>query len=651
METSLNYTPVHIEFLGTPGSGKTTLLSALANFLKANQLQPYTVLEAARPFALRTRAGRAVNTLAPMPFRRALLWQVFYMNSLISRASFISQHKSLIQQVTDHQRQRPKEAGVQERGVLHWFYHLAGYYEFLKSRIKPSEVLLFDDGFVHRVVHLFASEIEEPDVPRITTYLELIPKPDLIIIPSTPLALCEQRVHDRGLWKHSQHKSIEQVKNYLANAERVVQITTDYLQEQGWPVVHLENGDRNQDQVAEDLYRKLENLRLFTNGANRKDVKHQQGTLARHFFHMPRPSRVWGFIRSKQRPLDIDLQMIEQVLLSFDLEMSGTPENLPLSRRTQNILVPTHDGKKVLKKYRPMLPNDTIQYSHSILEALQKVNFPAIRLAEDRSGQTSISYAGASYAISTFVEGASYSSSFLWRSQRLQIMAMAGQNLAQFHRALHQFIPSGKHHLGFNTLTGEWQRGAEWYAAKVNEMQKASEAVNCDPDRNYLDWMDKNCIHILDEMTALDEMLRQAPLPRLIIHGDYGLHNLVFPKDGLVTMLDFETARLEWRLSDLVSALSRLRFRNGRYDFETISAFLSAYQAEYPMGKEEWDWLPKVWRFYKLRSSLIYWNSYLDTGGPVRKLISAQDAVHQANWVIQNPERLLNLIPQLEEAV
>jgi Ser/Thr protein kinase RdoA (MazF antagonist) len=150
-------------------------------------------------------------------------------------------------------------------------------------------------------------------------------------------------------------------------------------------------------------------------------------------------------------------------------------------------------------------------------------------------------------------------------------------------------------------------------------------------------------------MTSLDITLRQAPLPRLIIHGDYGLHNLVFPKNGLVTMLDFETARLEWRLSDLVSALSRLRFRDGRYDFETIASFLSAYQAEYPIRKEEWHWLPKVWRFYKLRSSLIYWNSYLDTGGPRRKLISAQDAVEQANWVIQHPERLLELIPALGE--
>ncbi len=651
METSLNYTPVHIEFLGTPGSGKTTLLSALANFLKANHFQPYTVLEAARPFALRTRAGRAINALTPTPLRRALLWQVFYMNSLVSRASFISQHKSLIQQVADYQRQRPKEAGVQERGVLYWFYHLAGYYEFLRAQIRPSEVLLFDDGFVHRVVHLFASEIEEPDVQRITAYLALIPKPDLIIIPSTPLALCEQRVHDRGLWKHSQHKSTKQVSNYLANAERVVQITSDYLRKQGWPIVHLENGDRSQDQVAEDLYRKLEKLSLFNHGAARTEGNYRQGTPARHFFHLPRPSRVWGLIRSKQRPLDIDLPTIEQVLQSFNMELGGSPENLPLSRRTQNILVPTLEGKKVLKKYRPMLPNDTIQYSHSILEALEKVNFPAIRLAENRSGQTTISYAGANYAISTFVEGASYSSSILWRSQRLQIMALAGQSLAQFHRALNQFIPSGKHHLGFNPLTGDWQRGAEWYAAKVNEMKKASEAPKFDPDRNYLEWMDKNSSHIFDEMTALDEILRQSPLPRLIIHGDYGLHNLVFPKDGLVTMLDFETARLEWRLSDLVSALSRLRFRDSRYDFETMSAFLSAYQTEYPIGKEEWGWLPKVWRFYKLRSSLIYWNSYLDTGGPVRKLISAQDAVDQANWVIQYPERLLNMIPQLGESV
>ncbi len=650
METTLNYHPVHIEFLGTPGSGKTTLLAALASFLKERHFQPYTVVEAARPFAIRTWQGKVINKLAPESLREPLLWQVFYFNSLLSRKSFIKANSELIRQVTSYQRKRPVEAGERERGVLYWFYRLSGYYEFLRTRIMNTEILLFDDGFVHRVVHLFASEVESPDPQLIKSYLELIPKPDLIIVPRSPLEICEKRVYKRGLWEHSQHKNSDQIRLYLSHAEQVVQITVEHLEERGWPVIFLDNGEQDPDVVRQELFGKLEHLSLFHSIVSRSQTKPSIGTPAGQYFHLHRPSRLWGTIRSKQRPFDIDLNTIDEVLESYNLSLTGNPENLPLSKRTQNVLIPTPTGKKVLKKYRSMLPIDTIEYSHSIIEELTRIEFPAIRLLENSNGKTFVEHLGSHYSISSFVEGISYSSSYILRNQRSRIMALAGKNLAQFHRALSHFTPSGNHHLGFDTKTGEWQRGVNWYAEKCKHMLRESGQPEYNQDRHQVDWLVKNYENILEKLWELDELLQQASLPRLIIHGDYGLHNLVFPMNSSITMLDFETARLEWRLSDLVSALSRLRFRDGSYDFEIIRSFMDAYHNEFPISLKEWQWLPKVWQFYKLRSALIYWNSYLDTAGPPRKLISAQDAVWQANWANQNPEKLISLIPAYREA-
>jgi hypothetical protein len=67
------------------------------------------------------------------------------------------------------------------------------------------------------------------------------------------------------------------------------------------------------------------------------------------------------------------------------------------------------------------------------------------------------------------------------------------------------------------------------------------------------------------------------------------------------------------------------------------------YQSAYPIHADEWRFLPLVWRFHKLRAALIYWNSYFETGGPARKLISARDAVSQAEWAMNNPDKLLQL--------
>jgi hypothetical protein len=77
------------------------------------------------------------------------------------------------------------------------------------------------------------------------------------------------------------------------------------------------------------------------------------------------------------------------------------------------------------------------------------------------------------------------------------------------------------------------------------------------------------------------------------------------------------------------------------YDFESIQWFLEAYHAEFPLSADEWRLFPQVWRFYKLQGAVQYWNSYFETKGPARKLISARDAIAQADWVSNHPEHLL----------
>jgi Ser/Thr protein kinase RdoA (MazF antagonist) len=104
--------------------------------------------------------------------------------------------------------------------------------------------------------------------------------------------------------------------------------------------------------------------------------------------------------------------------------------------------------------------------------------------------------------------------------------------------------------------------------------------------------------------------------------------------------VDYELSRIEWRLVDLVSVVSKFRYKDGSYDFESITRFMGAYQNEYPISEEEWMNFPLVWKFYKLMKAVQYWNSYFETNGPVRKLISSCDEIAQASWALENPVRL-----------
>jgi thymidylate kinase len=251
--------PLIVEFFGTPGAGKTTLLKAARTIFQENGFHAYSVVEAARPFARRTLLGKAVHLLSPAPYRRQLLWQVFYYASLLDRLKFRNRHPQLIRYVSKSQKLRPVEAAIRERRVLYWFHHLMGYYEFITRHAQPGEILIWDDGFVHRAVHLHASTVETPDLAHIRTYLDLIPQPDIVIVPCTPLEVCEDRIVNRGIWEHFRNKSRAQLRQYLTSADQVVKGTVDYIKAKGWTVVEVDNSRDDLAVIFEELQNKLMN--------------------------------------------------------------------------------------------------------------------------------------------------------------------------------------------------------------------------------------------------------------------------------------------------------------------------------------------------------------------------------------------------------
>lgn len=248
-----------IEFIGTPGAGKTTLLPAVAAFFEDNGLRAYTAVEAARPFAARTLPGKLITALAPQTWQRPLLWQLYSLFNLLYQLPFLLQHPRLSWRVLTFQQQRPI-SGTDRRHVLRWFFHHAGRVAFLQAYARPDEVLLFDEGFVHRVVQLYASEHETPDLRHMQTYLDQIPRPSLLIVPLADRDLCEQRVYRRGLWVRFQRKSAAAVARYMDHAHTAVTTTVDYLKRKEWMVVEVQNGAVDTAVAAADLRHQLTRL-------------------------------------------------------------------------------------------------------------------------------------------------------------------------------------------------------------------------------------------------------------------------------------------------------------------------------------------------------------------------------------------------------
>ena len=246
-----------VEFIGTPGAGKSTLLPVVRTCLRERGAEAYEPVEAARAFARRTVAGQVVSHLAPRAWRSPLLWQLYYHLSSLYGCGFLAQRAGLTWHVLDSQRSRPRAAQGRARRVLYWFFRNAGSYEFLRVHRRPDEALLFDEGFVHRVVQLYASAAQDPDRAQIAAYIDLLPEPDLVIHVRAPKEVCLRRIYARGLWELYRGRDLAYVSQFVENAWRVVEMTVAHLKKRGWSLIEVDNGRDDLVAVESDLRSKL----------------------------------------------------------------------------------------------------------------------------------------------------------------------------------------------------------------------------------------------------------------------------------------------------------------------------------------------------------------------------------------------------------
>jgi len=249
--------PVVVELIGIPGAGKTTLSREIVSLLRERGVEAGTVVGAARDHAARTIPGRGLEHVHPARLRRALLWQLFYLLATAPALRFRREHRALVRHVRGGQRALPIPRRVR-RHIRYWFFQLGGRYRLLTTTSDGGEALVFDDGFLHRSVHLHASHLEEPDADRVRAYVDLVPVPDLVVVVAASREVCEPRVRERGVWAHSRHMTGRELSMYLANAERVVDVAVGRARRRGWTVIEVGNGGRDLELVRSDLREAME---------------------------------------------------------------------------------------------------------------------------------------------------------------------------------------------------------------------------------------------------------------------------------------------------------------------------------------------------------------------------------------------------------
>jgi Ser/Thr protein kinase RdoA (MazF antagonist) len=117
-----------------------------------------------------------------------------------------------------------------------------------------------------------------------------------------------------------------------------------------------------------------------------------------------------------------------------------------------------------------------------------------------------------------------------------------------------------------------------------------------------------------EELLRLDGQLSEAGLSRTVIHGDYGPYNLLVRAGREPLAIDWELTRLDWRLTDLATALPRFAGRRTGWDAGAADRFLGGYRSNAPVDPAELSHLPSVAEFLAIRRAIVCIGRFVASG-------------------------------------
>lgn len=227
-----------IEFAGMPGAGKSTLVGAARETLAHLGYFPMASEKEAGPHCLkRSLPGRIICRAFPQRWHQRLLWGTFRRLLYWHRLTFAIQQRRLTRHVLRHLWR--KHLTLRDKlEVLDYYLHISSFYQYFSGRLQPHEVLILEEGLVHRATSIHAAPDAAPHPADIAECIRLIPGTALAVFVVAPRDICAQRVLARG----QQRRYLgEALVPYLTNVSEAIDLAIGCLQGSGRPVVIIEN--------------------------------------------------------------------------------------------------------------------------------------------------------------------------------------------------------------------------------------------------------------------------------------------------------------------------------------------------------------------------------------------------------------------------
>jgi Ser/Thr protein kinase RdoA (MazF antagonist) len=215
--------------------------------------------------------------------------------------------------------------------------------------------------------------------------------------------------------------------------------------------------------------------------------------------------------------------------------------------------------------------------------------------------------------------------------------------LGLLHEKLKGFVPEGYNPDGFRSQNGDRRRDLQWHLDKLDNCieQDLKSSQDCRENR-HIRFLEKS-EDLINILIRLDSFLKEVNLVKGTIHGDYGLHNVLFKKDGPPVIIDFEMARLEWRLVDIARTLYSFCGNDLQSSINKMKIFIRGYQSCGRLAEKEFNFLPQVWEYLNIKGYILAWYNF-SFNAKHSDLKKAHGSFKRWEWMKANQDFVLERI-------
>ena len=290
-----------------------------------------------------------------------------------------------------------------------------------------------------------------------------------------------------------------------------------------------------------------------------------------------------------------------RVLSSFGLGAPVAIRRIERGYVDQNWIAETESGRYFVKRRHPRRrqPEQIIRAQHNLIAHLRGSGFPAPNLLRTSTGQSFLMLDGELYEVADAIEGDPFDHG------RPEHLLAAARMLGRYHLAVEGFRPPALAQQG--PLYSP--RNAR---ADLTRLLEAWQA-HSDPDLGPL------AQELEAQANGLAERFgAHGVLPHLVIHGDYYSGNLLFRRDRIAGVVDYDKASWQPRVAELAESLIYFSSPRPGYlqhlvypgvlEWEPFDLFLQGYMQVIVLDDAETESLPDyiscIWFMFSLRRLL-----------------------------------------------